>query len=839
MALDEIPEELGKYRSKRDFGRTPEPAGGEARPETGIFVVQKHAASHLHYDFRLELDGVLKSWAVPKGPSLDPSVKRLAMHVEDHPLEYASFEGIIPAGQYGGGTVMVWDSGYWSPEGDPRAGYRKGHLKFFLAGKKLHGKWVLVRGKTDERGRESWLLMKERDEAADTSVEVTAAFPLSAATGRTMEEIAAGRDAVWSSEEGRLPGGAESAPPVPGGKPAPLPDLLAPQLATLVKEPPPGEEWLHEIKYDGYRLLCRIDGDDVRLFTRKGQDWSAKFPCLVEGLRGLALGTAWLDGEAVVILPDGTTSFGALQESLSAGRDADIVHYLFDLLYLDGSDLRNLPLSRRKELLSLILRDRSGCFRYADHVPGNGGIFYASACRYRVEGIVSKRSDSPYAAGRGRSWVKVKCRNLQEFVIGGFSISEKGRGFRSLLLGVRDGEGRLRYSGKVGTGFSERSYADLAERLRRLVRPDPPFADPPIGPEARGVVWVDPELVAEVEYAERTREGVLRHSSFQGLREDKSADEVVIEEPRDVVPEDSPGPPPTEKRAGELPGGISLTNPEKVLYPESGLTKRDLAVYYLYIRPRMLPHLAGRVLTLVRCPEGIGNECFFQKHANETVPPQLRRVPLEEEPGTTAVYLAADDVGGLLGLVQMGILEIHTWNSRTERLEYPDRLVFDLDPDEGLPWERLAEGTLLLRTRLLELGLESFVKTTGGKGFHVVVPVAPERDWDEVKAFSRRVAEELSREHPAKFTPKMAKELRSGKIFLDWMRNIRGATAVEVYSTRRKPDAPLSVPVHWEEIAAGVRSADFTAENIGRRLAGLERDPWEDYFRIRQSLPKP
>lgn len=827
-------EELKEYRGKRRFDRTPEPPGGMGTGRGGIFVVQKHAASHLHYDFRLEMEGVLKSWAVPKGPSSDPSVKRLAMRVEDHPLEYASFEGIIPKGEYGGGTVMIWDSGLWQPEGDSAAGLHAGVLKFSLAGTKLHGRWMLVRGRSDETGRESWFLIKERDEFAGEG-DLTL-LDLSSATGRTMEEIARQREAVWTPEEGLAEGTLSAQGPVSGAVPSLLPEFVEPQLALLVKSPPKGDGWIHEIKHDGYRLLARLEEGDVRLITRRGNDWSGSFPTLSAELSHLPAKSALVDGEAVILREDGTSSFQELQNTVGTSKEEKVVYFAFDLLYLNGSDLTGLPLARRKELLELVIsQGGSGRVRYSDHIEGKGEIFFENACRLGVEGIVSKCADAPYLPGRGGFWVKVKCINRREFVVGGFTEPGGGRqGFGALLVGEYDSNGRLVYCGRVGTGYDEKTLASLFVELSLRETTDNPFFDHPGGAEAKGVHWVRPELVAEIAFGHRTAEGILRHASFQGLRWDKNASDVVAEEPVELPSEEAGAA--LSPAGGRQTPSIHLSSPDKILYPERQITKRDLAVYYLFIAPRMLPHLAGRPLTLLRCPEGRDKECFFQKHANATVPPVVRRIPLEED-GEQAEYMTVNSVDALMGLVQMGILEIHTWGSRYKELETPDRLVFDLDPDVGLPQERLAEGALILRNRLLDLGLESFLKTTGGKGFHVVVPVTPQYGWEEVKAFCRETAEQLAREYPDRFTPRMGKEHRPNRIFLDWMRNIRGSTAIELYSTRARENAPLSVPLLWEELARGVTSGDFTMQNIGARLASLVRDPWEDFLKIRQPLP--
>jgi bifunctional non-homologous end joining protein LigD len=804
---------LERYKAKRDFRRTPEPAGRVHAAEGFSFVVQKHHATRLHYDFRLELGGVLKSWAVPKGPSLDPADKRLAVHVEDHPIEYGGFEGVIPQGQYGGGKVIVWDRGTWTPAGDPDAGYRKGHLKFRLDGVKLHGTWNLVR-----MDGKNWLLIKEKDEAAATE-DITRLRPESVLG-------AEGPPRVWESDRGVA---AEPTRRRPRSR-APMPEIAEPQLATLVDEAPDGNQWIHEIKFDGYRVLCRIAGPDVRLSTRRGNDWTASFPNLARAARQLRARDAIIDGEVVVLDARGLSNFQSLQNALGRGREKDVVYCAFDLLYLDGRDLRGLPLTERKAQLAQLLEHAPPSIRYTDHVEGNGPTFFKQACGLSLEGIVSKRGDAPYRSGRTRDWLKVKCLNRQEFVIAGFTDPEGGRsGFGALVLGVHEKDGRLRPIGKVGTGFTEATLEDLHARLRKLERTSPPFDRPPTGRAARGAHWVEPKLVAEVAFSGWTDDGVLRHPRFEGLREDKPPAEVVLER---SAPE-APSPAPREI------AGMKLTHPERILYPDEGITKRDLALYYERIADWVLPHLVGRPLSLVRCPEGSGKPCFYQKHAHQGTPEVLRRVRIKEGTGTVegvGTYLYIDGLPGLIALVQMGVLEVHPWGSRVDKLEKPDRMTIDLDPAPDVPWSRMIETALTLRGRLRELGLESFVKTTGGKGLHVVVPLQARQTWDELKEFSRAVAEEFVRAAPQWFVATMTKSKRTGKIFLDFFRNTRGATAVGAYSTRARPGAPVSTPVSWDELP-NVRAGDeFTLANVPSRLDSLRTDPWKGYFELRQSI---
>ncbi|MBV9107840.1 MAG: DNA ligase D, partial [Gemmatimonadetes bacterium] len=710
---------LAEYHRKRDFDRTAEPRGEEhASGGTLGFVIQKHAASHLHYDFRLELEGVLKSWAVPKGPSYDPTVKRLAVHVEDHPIEYGDFEGIIPKGEYGGGTVMLWDAGTWEPLEDPHKGYRKGHLRFRLDGEKLHGGWHLVRSRRAEEGqKEQWLLFKDDDELArpESTGKVTEDEPLSVKTGRSIEEIAADADATWNSN--RPPAAkkrpfadaiakatktvkaaaakatkasASPAPSVTGARKAAMPKTLVPELATLVDDVPPGDDWVHEIKFDGYRLLAFIDKGKVRLLTRKENDWTERFSGLVPAFAAIPAKQAIVDGEAVILAPNGTTSFQMLQNVLNNGRQDELVFYAFDLLYLDGHDLRGLPLSERKEALRTLLGGaQDGRLRYSDHITGSGKAFHAQACRMGLEGIVSKRADSRYVSRRAKDWVKVKCQRRQEFVIGGWTDPKGSRSaFGSLHLGHYRG-GKLMHAGKVGTGFDESLLQDVHARLRKLASDESPFADFGRKRKPKDVHWVRPELVCEVAFTEWTDAGTLRHPVFQGLREDKPAREVVREDEQHLpaaAAKPSPAPTPDvsarqaeyerplrnrdllDKRPPSTRGrsrtrkamdgevaGVRISHPDKVLYPDAGVTKLELARYYEEIGADwMLPYCADRPLTLVRCPEGAGRPCFYQKHADDNFPRDIRRVNVTENTGEEDVYSYVDSVEGLVSMVQRG-----------------------------------------------------------------------------------------------------------------------------------------------------------------------------------------
>ncbi len=869
---------LKEYYRKRDFAITPEPRGEEKKKEGRSFVIQKHAATRLHYDFRLEMEGVLKSWAVPKGPSLDPKDKRLAMMTEDHPVEYGDFEGIIPKGQYGGGTVLLWDHGTWEPIEDPHAGLRKGNLKFRLKGEKLHGGFALVKikGRDARDSEKTWLLIKEKDEFVRPGYDITAARPESVTTGRSMEEIAADRDRVWDSGVGevkvekvaakgktRPAGRKKSIDPskLPGARKAPLPASLHAQLATAVTDPPRGDEWLHEMKFDGYRILSRLEKGRVRLVSRNGKDWTERFPSVTESVAGLGAERAVLDGEVAILLPGGKTSFQALQNYMGGAGGGQLVYYAFDLLHLDGYDLAGVALEQRKAALRGLLGGvNGGRIRYSDHVVGQGERVFENACGMGMEGIVSKRRDMPYTPGRTRGWLKVKCHLEQEVVIGGFSDPEGTRaGLGALLIGVYDGQNRLVYAGKVGTGFTDKMLQDLRRKLEAREQKASPFAAGTGLP--RNAHWVKPELVAQVAFTEWTSEGHLRHPTFRGLREDKPAAQVVREKPEptaraeaEAEEEASPRRPPRaparrDKKAGTakasvprrkasttdvVVAGVRITNPDRVVYPGQGLTKRDIALYYESIETHIVPHLAGRPTTLVRCPEGMGKPCFYQKHIGYWAPDTLRRVRIQEKK-KVGQYLVVDDLPGLIGLAQIGILEIHTWNSTVDHLEQPDRVVFDLDPDAAVGWPAVVKAAERVRELLDGLGLSAYVKTTGGKGLHVVTPLRPEAGWDECAEFTRLLAETLARRHPDEYLTEASKSARKGKIFIDWLRNTRGATSIAAYSTRARPGAPVSTPVAWDELPR-TRPDQYTVQTLPRRLESLKKDPWAGYDQAARPL---
>jgi bifunctional non-homologous end joining protein LigD len=852
---------LESYRKKRNFKTTPEPAGKITKQKSGelAFVVQKHAASRLHYDIRLELNRVLLSWAVPKGPSLDPNDKRLAIHVEDHPIEYGGFEGIIPPKQYGSGTVMLWDRGVWIPKEDPVAGYKKGKLKFDLKGEKLNGGWTLIKSHGGKYGDNAWLLFKEDDGYARTGpgARVVDIRPDSVATHRSLTQIAADPERVWHSDKtvaaNIKKGTVKKAKTkidltkISAARKAPLPNSVGVQLATLAKAAPEGEGWIHEIKYDGYRMLCQLNAGTVRIYSRTRKQWTADFPTVARAVAGLPIESAWVDGEVVSVDPKGRPSFQALQKALSTGT-SEVVYYVFDLLYLNGYDLRSVTLGERKTLLKRLI-PAAGTLRYSDDFAVPGAEFFVEVCKLGFEGMISKRLDSTYQGARVATWLKVKCGRRQELVIGGFTDPEGSRqGFGALLLGAYDAEGNLRYSGKVGTGFNDAFLVTLRRTLEELVQDKPAFINPPCGPEARRAHWVTPELVAEVTFTEWTEAGTLRHPSFQGLRKDKRAREVVREEPSatpTIAPANSQSPDKsTRKTKVFFPkgdkntiAGIKISNPDKLLYPEAGITKRDLALYYEAIGGWIVPHLLNRPLTLVRCPNGWNKECFYQKHAGAGITEVIGRVTVQDSDGP-AVYMTANSVSAVVAILQMGTLELHPWGARTPKLGFPDRIVFDLDPDEALAWKQITDAVTVLKTLLENLGLRGFLKTTGGKGLHVVVPIEPTVSWEHIKGFTKAIAELLAQTFPDRFTAKLLKVTRHGKIYIDYLRNAEGATAIAPYSLRAKANAPVSTPIDWSELARDLRFDHFNVKNIAARLKRLQRDPWAEIRKTRQTVTK-
>ncbi len=808
---------LTAYNRKRNFRATPEPTGNKPRvSERGhalIFVIQKHHASHLHYDLRLEVDGVLKSWAVPKGPSLDPAKKTLAVQVEDHPLDYGEFEGIIPKGEYGGGTVMLWDRGTWEPFHDPEEGLHSGKLHFALHGEKLSGEWSLVQmhGRADEDGK-NWLLMKIKDDAA--SKHDILKKDKSVKTGRSLDDIADERDGVWHPN-GRANG-------KNGQILSKLPAKFSPQLATLADRPPDGDDWLHEVKFDGYRMLVHISGGVVRLLTRNGLDWTQKFPSIVRACEKIKTDNTILDGELVVVDKDGVSDFQALQAMIKDGEKATLSAYLFDLPFADGEDLTDMPLIERKERLKSILdmSDASHTIQYSDHVIGDGASVVKEACRMSLEGVISKRVGSRYVSKRSHDWLKSKCQQRQEFVIIGYTDPSGSRShFGALLVGVHDEAGKLVYAGRVGTGFDEKRLSDLHGELKKLHRKSPPTDKPVPTREKRQAHWVDPKLVAEIRFTGWTRSGVLRHPAFLALRSDKPVEGIVREKPVDADAETS----------------TRLSHPDKVLYPEQGLTKQDLADYYALVAKRMLPHVTDRPLALVRCPNGRSGKCFFQRNYTATLPDAV--VPIDvSDSKKKDEHVAINTADGLAALVQVGVLEIHTWGSRRGDIEHPDQLIFDLDPADDVPWKQVVKIAKLLKKQLDALKLPNFLKTSGGKGLHLVIPIKPTIDWDTAKSFCEAIVKSIASEHPDEVVANMRKDLRKGKVYIDYHRNGRAATAVAPYSTRARPGAPVSMPIDWSRLPRIKSAGQFTVTNIKGELK--KTDPWRDFDRKRVDLRK-
>jgi bifunctional non-homologous end joining protein LigD len=851
---------LAAYASKRDFIVTSEPPARVAKGEGRSFVVQKHAASRLHYDFRLELDGVLKSWAVPKGPSLSPGEKRLAVEVEDHPVDYRDFEGTIPKGQYGGGEVIVWDRGLWTPIGDPHEGLRKGHLRFVVAGEKLEGGFSLVRIKG--RGRESrtnWLLLKAHDEYAKegAKAEITERAPKSVLTGRTLQDLAsapapppppsrvkgsAGRPKTRGS------GGARPAGKRRTTKKSGAEAVLAqfePQLGTLVDHVPEGPGWIFEMKLDGYRALAVIDDGDVRLISRNGLEWAERFSAIAEALQRIRVKNAVLDGEICFLDDQGKTSFQRLQNALSDKDQSSLAYCVFDILYRDGEDLRARPLLSRKEILATILAGERLPLKLSEHAEDSGALIYQEACRLGLEGIMAKRADAAYTSGRTRSWLKIKCGKRQEFVIIGYTAPRgKRTGLGALVLGVRDpgDKGALRFVGKVGTGFSAESLADLHRNLALLARATPPIPD---APRLRDVTWVEPKLVCEVRFSEWTDDGALRHPAFMGLREDKPAKDVVREREEHVEARPArraaarlSSTPRARSRARARDGveplvvrGVTITHEGRVVDEAAGVTKGEIARYYDAVADALLPYAKKRPLTIVRCPSGAGKKCFFQKHAMAGMADTIRRATVGEH---EVIYISK--AAGILDLAQFGVIELHAWGARLPAADKPDWIVLDLDPDEGLPYGRVVEAALEAREVLQSVGLKAWVKTTGGKGLHIVAPFRPRHGWDVVKGFARAVAEDFARRAPDAFTTTPAKAARRGKIFMDYLRNGEEATAVLPYSARARENITVAMPISWEDIRR-VHPKDFTVRSVPGLLSRRRRDPWAELLASKQSLP--
>lgn len=766
---------LDKYHNKRKFKETPEPKGRKYKKKTGnlLYVIQQHDARNLHFDLRLEMDGVLKSWAIPKGPSLDPKVKRLAVHVEDHPLEYGAFEGVIPKGHYGAGVVTIWDKGEWEClDGNTHKAYNDGHLTVLLKGKKLRGLWKLVRIKSDPN---NWLFMKMKDDYVEgDKLNVT-------------------------------------------GTKSKMPTRIHPQLATLVDNPPLGNDWLHEVKFDGYRLLSFINKTSVKLLTRNNHNWTRKFKALANELIKLKLPSVIFDGELVAINDRQQYDFQLLQNLINDNTTDLLYYYVFDILYYNGNDLTELSQLKRKEICQQLLPDNDGIIRYSEHIIGEGDRIYKKACRLGLEGIISKEINSPYIQKRTDSWLKSKCTKSQEFIVCGFTKPKGGRQyFGSLLLGIVGRNNKIVYAGHVGTGFNEKSLAAVARLLKKVETSKMPFDVTP--PDSKDVTWVKPSCIVEVQYTAWTQDKILRHPSFKGILLDKDLTDLRVDKPR------------IHKSKT-----VALSNPEKIIYPKLNITKFDVAQYYERVSDWILPHLINRPLTLLRCPQGIEKECFYQRHLAEVSIESIYPVDIPQKKNHQP-YLYIKDQQGLMSLIQLGVLEIHPWGVHIDKSNKPDVIIFDLDPAPDVEWQRVVKAAYFIRDQLEQLDLISFVKTTGGKGLHITIPIKRLYSWQQVQHFSQAFSETLAALDPDSFVSVMTKAKRSGKIYVDYLRNQQGATAIAPYSIRIHPEAPIATPLSWDELSAKVMSNSYTLKNIFKRLDKLKSDPWHGYFHLHQTL---
>ncbi len=773
---------LQEYRKKRNFKKTKEPQSGKSSRNAPIFVVQEHWASHLHYDFRLEAFGTLKSWAVPKGPSVNVGEKRLAVEVEDHPIDYAQFKGRIPEGEYGAGLVKIWDKGTWVPPNHIKEALQKGHLEFELKGKKLKGLWLLQRTQQKSGRKSQWLLIKRTDRAQ----------PLKAKT---------------SLQKNKL-------------KLSPWPEDLSPQLAELVDQVPQGSQWIHEIKFDGYRSLATIKNKKVQIFTRNGLDWTKKYPAIAQALRELKVKSVILDGEIIAMDDEGHSNFSILQKALSEEKSQDLIYYVFDLLYLDGVDYRQEPLENRKQILKKVLQAaKHPQILFSEHVRGEGEALLAQSCREGQEGIIAKDRNKPYRPGRNSAWQKIKCSHRQEFVIGGYTDPAGSRiGFGALLMGVFEGD-QFRYVGRVGTGFTGECIDSLLKKFAKLESTKTPFTLKNPARSSR-IHWLKPQLIAEVEFKAWTHDQILRHASYLGLREDKKAKEVRLEKPTK----------PKAENKGTA-SSFHITHPDRLIYENEKITKLDVANYYQSVSPWMLKHLRNRPLSFLRCPSGAGAACFFQKHIDHSGMADVHEDAIQEQKVSFI-----DSPEGLLQLVQWGVLEFHTWQCHVDQDSHPDQLIFDLDPDAGLPWKKVVQGALQMKEILERLSLKSFLKTTGGKGLHLHVPLAPIYSWEQGKAFAKALSQSLVEEHPELYTTEISKQKRKGKIFLDYLRNGVGATAIAPYSLRAKGRPVVALPLAWSELQKIKGSDLFDMRAVLKRLAQQKQDPWKGYASLKQKI---
>jgi bifunctional non-homologous end joining protein LigD len=833
---------LHDYRRKRDFRQTAEPPpAAPAKAGGSIFVVQKHAARRLHYDFRLEVGGVLKSWAVPKEPSFDPGVKRLAVEVEDHPLAYADFEGDIPEGNYGAGHVDCYDRGVWSSDGDVAQQLRKGHLRFTLHGRHLKGGWHLVRSHRKER-QPAWFLIKAHDRYASAEGEVPPSAPARKVGKTATPEGGATRGGGKRATRSSLATLAKQAAALPGARKASIAaEFFAPELCRLVEQPPRGADWLHEVKWDGYRLFASVANGEVRLWSRNRIEWTARVPGIVRAIEALGLDSARLDGELIAV-KDGHSDFGVLQQVLSGESNAPLMYAAFDLIHLQGYDLSRVALRERKDLLQRLLvgaPDTEGLLLFSAHHVGEGERMLGLAAQWKVEGIVSKAADSPYRGGRGDDWRKAKLLQSDEFAIVGFTPGKGTReGFGSLLLGRPNARGGWDFAGRVGSGFGAGLLRDLARRLRRLARRQPPVEEGTIDPLLRQATWVAPEIVVEVFFRGYGNHGLLRQPSLKAVRIDK--DIADLKHPDRATPAKKTAKPGTKRGSrasakAEEPAMVTITHPDRVIFADLGVTKQDVADYYAAVMTAFLPGVSGRPVSVLRCPEGIAGDCFFQKHMMQGLR-HVHGAKLKEQRGASAVYLCPDSAESVMELVQFGAIEFHPWGALASDPDRADMLVFDLDPAPDVAWPRVAEAARLVRRLLRQVGLQSFLRVTGGKGLHVVVPLRPSCPWAAVKGFAHAFADALARAWPEEFIAVASKGRRGGLIFIDYLRNARGSTSIASYSLRARKGAPMAMPVRWEELGKLSGGDAFDVHTAVQRLKRQRKDPWAGFREIAQSV---